>query len=525
MESSTRASTVFTLPKFPSPYDRSRVASVEEFEKVDNTENETKNETNICVIRPEIRKTSIGLSRVNELEVQLKMKEKIIEELLEENNKLVNNMNSIELARDEERVRMQQGTDRILQQVVEDNEWYKANFVELRNDLEKAIVQVKSKSKELSNLEKRCKLLIEEKDTLKQHSEKISAQYLNSVNQIELYRKCIDKIIEVTGRFIGSSEEHFSSYYGNSCSIIKILDNIVNLLVNKSNIRKALKLILEIKDRARDTEIEIFTIKDNTFWNRDNDMFDLGINNFDKTVENDYKLKRNSKDQCLEKDIAIEKASDNGLPSNILQLKYNFLLKDLEDAKNEIKKLRKEVILRGEKIEAIKKQNYQVRKTKNPDNSVVEIFKSQIDHLKSEKAKLFKELLDMKNKKFKNRKECKKSTILEENTDSKESEGNSDISYLEVYKDTENLAIGSDDSCIQDHSNTIFGDNLDNKKIDAVAIEEYPDSVNYNNQYLDFNTKQSIDEIIKKYIKYPLEGHLKKQNVQKRLIQRNRYYS
>ncbi|OII77959.1 hypothetical protein cand_037670 [Cryptosporidium andersoni] len=524
MDSSTRASTVFTLPKFPSPYDRSRVASVEEFEKVNNIENETKNETNICVVRPEIRKTGIGLSRVNELEVQLKVKEKIIEELLEENNKLVNNMNSIELARDEERVRMQQGTERILQQVVEDNEWYKANFVELKNDLEKAIVQVKSKSKELSNLEKRCKLLIEEKDTLKQHSEKISAQYLKSVNQIELYRKCIDKIIGVTGKFIGSSEGYFPSYYGNSCNIIKILDNIADLLINKSNIRKALKLILEIKDRVRDAEIEIFTIKDNTFWNGDNDMFELGISDLDKTVENDYNIE-NNKDQYLEKDISIEKASDSGLPSNILQLKYNFLLKDLEEAKNEIKKLRKEVISRGEKIEAMKKQNYEVRKVRSPDNSVVEILKSQIDDLKSEKVKLLKELSDMKNKKFKNRKECKKSTILEKYTDSRESESDSDISYLEVYRDTENLSIRSDDSCIQDHNSTIFGDNLDNKGIDAVAIEEYPDFVNYNNQYLDFNTKQSVDEIIKKYIKYPLEGHLKRQSVQKRLIQRNRYYS
>ncbi|EEA05122.1 uncharacterized protein CMU_041950 [Cryptosporidium muris RN66] len=523
MDLSTRASTVFTLPKFPSPYDRSRVASVEEFEKVNNIENETKNETNICVVRPEIRKTSIGLSRVNELEVQLKMKEKIIEELLEENNKLVNNINSIELARDEERVRMQQGTERILQQVVEDNEWYKANFVELKNDLEKAIVQVKSKSKELSNLEKRCKLLIEEKDTLKQHSEKISAQYLNSVNQIELYRKCIDKIIGVTGKFIGSSEGYLPSYYGNSCNIIKILDNIANLLINKSNIRKALKLILEIKDRARDAEIEIFTIKDNTFWNGDNDIFELGVSDLDKTVENDYNIEKNNKDKYLEKDISIEKTSDSKLPSNILQLKYNFLLKDLEEAKNEIKKLRKEVISRGEKIEAMKKQKYEVLKVKSLDNSVVEILKSQIDDLKSEKAKLFKELSDMKNKESKNRKECKKSTILEKCTDSRESE--SDISYLELYRDTENLSIRSDYSCIQDHNDTIFGDNLDNKGIDTVAIEEYPDPVNYNNQYLDFNTKQSVDEIIKKYIKYPLEGHLKRQSVQKRLIQRNRYYS
>ena len=210
------------------------------------------------------------------------------------------------------------------------------------------------------------------------------------------------------------------------------------------------------------------------------------------------------------------------LDGTLVDTEKNFIRKDNIEA---IKKLRKEVISRGEKIEAMKKQNYEVRKVRSPDNSVVEILKSQIDDLKSEKVKLLKELSDMKNKKFKNRKECKKSTILEKYTDSRESESDSDISYLEVYRDTENLSIRSDDSCIQDHNSTIFGDNLDNKGIDAVAIEEYPDFVNYNNQYLDFNTKQSVDEIIKKYIKYPLEGHLKRQSVQKRLIQRNRYYS
>ncbi|TRY50000.1 Uncharacterized Protein CTYZ_00000496 [Cryptosporidium tyzzeri] len=526
MSVTSRTNTLFTLP-LPGVSQYTRTGSLNTV--VDNSELENNNldiikehntkrvfnvvrpnkkieQPEIKKIEPESKKEILCQKKnknvnYHELEVQLMMKDRMIEELLEENGKLIESMNKIEQDKIDETNRIQQGTEMILQQVVEDNEWYKAQFLEMKNELEKAISQTRNKGREIATLEKRCKNLIEEKETIQNFLDELTVQYDERIYQLQKHNQNICNISQLMKKYLGYGKKvrrHKGKQQdGSNCSISEIIKKIKEILNVEHNFSEIKYLVDQIELNALnfETEIEELINKFN-FKNYNNQHFDENIN--DQVDFNDHNQS------------VIDKQND--LMSNNDYQKIN---NELESAKNEIEQLKFEITRKAEIIEELKKVNKDdkleildnIDNTK--ENSKIKSLEEKISILEKEKHELIKKIANMNrsninkhniNNEYINRKLL---VITEEGFSSNMNiNGNKEIDHHEEEK----ISI---DQCL----------NIKNSIKDFDKDEK--NELNNNEQV----QTVSVSDIIDKYIKYPIDhNNGKKQIIQRNSIQRNRYY-
>ncbi|CUV08009.1 unnamed protein product [Cryptosporidium hominis] len=525
MSVTSRTNTLFTLP-LPGVSQYTRTGSLNTV--VDNSELENNNldiikehntkrvfnvvKPNKKIEQPEIKKVEpenkkeILCQKKNknvnyhELEVQLMMKDRMIEELLEENGKLIESMNKIEQDKIDETNRIQQGTEMILQQVVEDNEWYKAQFLEMKNELEKAISQTRNKGREIATLEKRCKNLIEEKETIQNFLDELTVQYDERIYQLQKHNQNICNISQLMKKYLGYGKKvrrHKGKQQdGSNCSISEIIKKIKEMLNVEHNFSEIKYLVDQIELNALNFETEIEElITKFSFKNYNNQNFDENIN--DQVDFNDHNQS------------VVDKQNDLMLNND-----YEKINNELESAKNEIEQLKFEITRKAELIEELKKVNKNdkleildnIDNTK--ENSKIKSLEEKISILEKEKHELIKKIANMNrsniNKHINNEYINRKLLVITE-------EGFSSNMNINGNKE------------------------IDNHEEEKISIDQ---SLNIKNSIKDFDKDEknelnnndqvqtvSVSDIIDKYIKYPIDyNNGKKQIIQRNSIQRNRYY-
>ncbi|KAH8583453.1 coiled coil [Cryptosporidium sp. chipmunk genotype I] len=435
----------------------------------------------------------------HELEVQLMMKDRMIEELLEENGKLIENMNKIEQDKIDETNRIQQGTEMILQQVVEDNEWYKAQFLEMKNELEKAISQTRNKGREITSLEKRCKNLIEEKETIQNFLDELTVQYDERIYQLQKHNQNIGNIGQLVKKYLGYSnrirkhkEKLPDAPY---CSISEIIQKIKELLIVENNFSKIKYLVDQIELNALNFEAEIGEILDKINCKNSNNQ------EFNENIDSEVNLNGYS-------ESVIEKQND------LLNSDFQRINSELESAKSEIKQLKFEIARKAEIIEELKNANKNdkldildnINNTK--EDSKIKALEEKVGILENEKYELIKKIANINrnninkehniNNEYINRKLL---VITEEGFSSE----------ININKDIDN---NEEDNVPIYNSLNITSPTRDSDKDDKNEIN--------NNEQVQ---QVSVSDIIDKYIKYPIDyNNGKRQIIQRNSIQRNRYY-
>lgn len=439
----------------------------------------------------------------HELEVQLMMKDKIIEELLEENGKLIESMNKLEQDKIDERSRIQHGTEMILQQVVEDNEWYKAQFLEMKNELEKAITQTRNKGREITTLEKRCKNLIEEKETIQNFLDELTVQYDERIYQLNMHNKSIRNISKLTKKYLGHKNKarrhRVDAQDTYSCSIHEMIEKIKHLLNSENNYSKIKYLVDQVELNTMNFEKELEEILERInckSYNCDDARSnykgeDLKMKTQPATVENENELK-------------------------LINTDYQKINSELENAKNEIEQLKSEISRKAEIIEELKNRNKNVKLdildniNNNKEDSKIQILEEKITVLEGEKHELIKKIANFNRNNantlpqtsdYINRKflvitqEEFSSSIDYNNKKDQPNKERDDVSKIQCLDASESSSVSSFKEC----------EINDNQEVQEVPI--------------------SVPDIIEKYIKHPDEyKNVKKEIIQKNSIQRNRYY-
>lgn len=457
----------------------------------------------VCELAKSDKREFVNLNKkknanYHELEVQLMMKDKIIEELLEENGKLIDSMNKLEQDKIDERSRIQQGTEMILQQVVEDNEWYKAQFLEMKNELEKAISQTRNKGREINTLEKRCKSLIEEKETIQNFLDELTVQYDERISQLNKHNQNIKNISKLAKKYLGYKNKtrghRIDSQDSCSSSIHETIEKIKNLLSTENNYSKIKYLVDQVELNTMNFEMELEEILDrinSKSYNCDDscNFKAENLNTQPATLENENELK-------------------------LMNTDYQKINSELEDARNEIEQLKSEISRKAEVIEELKNHNKNVKLNildninNNKEDSKIKILEEKITVLESEKYELIKKIAN-----------------FNRNNPSTLSQPNEHINRKFPVIAQEEFSSSIECNKKNDQSK---------KERDNSQKIQYLDAAECSTSFKDCDTKDnqemqetpiSVSEIIEKYIKHSDEyNNVKKEITQKNSIQRNRYY-
>ncbi|OII72814.1 uncharacterized protein cubi_03684 [Cryptosporidium ubiquitum] len=514
MSTLTRSNTLFTLPGV-SQYARTGSFNtvIDHLELENNLEivKEGQNTKRVCDIAKPVKKVEseskkdiVGQKKnknanYHELEVQLMMKDRMIEELLEENGKLIDSMNKIEQDKIDETNRIQQGTEMILQQVVEDNEWYKAQFLEMKNELEKAISQTRNKGREITTLEKRCKNLIEEKETIQNFLDELTVQYDERVYQLQKHSQNINDIRKLVKKYLGRNsrvrrykEQLPDTLY---CSINDIIQKIKELLNSESNFSKIKYLVDEVEINTLNFETEIEEILEKI------NCKNYNIENPNENINKDIDLTCQS---------VMENQNDLKLNSD-----YQKINSELENAKNEIEQLKFEITRKAEIIEELKNSNKNVKLdildniNNSKEDSKIKVLEEKISILENEKYELIKKIANINRNNMSNQLNVneyinrKLLVITEEgisssvNTNKSVSNNEEDNVQIDQILNNENYK-----TCVKDCDKDNAIEKNNNEEMQVV----------------------SVSDIIDKYIKYPVDNNGKKKIIQRNSIQRNKYY-
>ncbi|KAJ1604412.1 putative coiled coil-containing protein [Cryptosporidium canis] len=494
MSATTRTNTLFTLPGV-SQYARTgsfnTVADHSEIENHLDIAKDVQVTKRVCEIAKPSSKELTNHQRsksanYHELEVQLMMKDRMIEELLEENGKLVESMNRIEQDKIDETSRIQQGTEMILQQVVEDNEWYKAQFLEMKNELEKAILQTRNKGREINTLERRCKNLIDEKETIQNFLDELTVQYDERVDQLQRHSQNISSIGKLVKKYLGRNygeRRHKGAQDTGFCSINEIIDKIKHILSAESNSSKIKHLVDEVELNTLNFEAEICEI-------------------LDKINCKSY----NNESERVQPQSPMH--DENNLKLNEDYQKVNV---ELENAKNEIKQLKNEISRKAEIIEELKNHNKNVKLdilesiNNSKEDSKMKFLEERVALLESEKHELIKKIANFNRNNINKSSQAndyinRKLLVITQEEFSSNVDNNTKICKNEKNSSKENPYLSTED----------FMGSIDSIK----DCDEDPQE-----------SSISVSDIIDKYIKYPIEyNNAKKQIIQRNSIQRNRYY-
>ncbi|KAF7458794.1 coiled coil protein [Cryptosporidium felis] len=438
------------------------------------------------------KKDSNNLRNINsnyyDLEVQLMMKNKMIEELLEENGKLIDSMSKLEQEKIDETNRVQQGTEMLLQQVVEDNEWYKAQFLEMKNELEKAISQTRNKGREISTLEKRCKNLIEEKETIQNFLDDLTVQYDQKVNQLRTYKNNFNNINRLVNSFIGVKKNETIGNnevlsYSQKVTLNTVIQKIKRSIERDGNFSKIKQLVEEVEGVTAKFETEI------------NEIF-----------EKIHNKNRNLGDG----DLANNQIEDNNLISNSEFMKIE---SQLQQAKNEIEQLNFEIKRKAEIIQELKDSNINTKLeilenvNNNKEDSKIKLLQEKVDTLEIEKQELIKKVANLNKRSIHITR--KQSVISEEK-----------VSFDSSNFQSPTKPFTPQETDLDNSGNNEGENNLEN---DTYNEEDNEDSSSSSYNLIH---DPSISKIVDKYVNCPEnnEGKEKREMVQRNSIQRNRYY-
>ncbi|KAK6588623.1 hypothetical protein RS030_3447 [Cryptosporidium xiaoi] len=532
MSGTTRANSLFTLPSV-SHYTRtnSLTTVIDHMELSNNAEmKEGKKEktlgTNSITESETILKRNRNFN-AHELEVQLMMKDKMIEELLEENGKLIENMNKLEQDKLDEQNRIQQGTEMVIQQIVEDNEWYKSQFLEMKNELEKAITQTRSKGREISTMEKRCKALIEEKETIQNFLDELTYQYDKRVEQLKNYKNNIINMVKLTNKFIGMNNNYFKG--SDYCSINELVHKIREIISGDNNLNNIEHLITQIQFNAKKFEVEINEIYENIQKGLSTKDLSTPINNDNCCESNDkmgnYSFGQNQIGNKFDSEIinksndlkVNQKVTNKGYENISLKNKYNKVIDELENSKNEIDKLKYEIKRKSQiiqELKALNRENSDILDNINnqKENQQIKLLLNKINILNHEKRELIQKIAKFN---------LENPIITEQKSNYESNRSQTEDSNVEKVDDIlENNGFNntsSDNDCkfTEDTANTKKKDiTIENDKFRLENFEETKEDKAYS----------SISKIVNKYIKYPVDYVEKKQTIQRNSVQRNRYF-
>ncbi|KAH8738757.1 coiled coil protein [Cryptosporidium ryanae] len=534
MSSTTRANSLFTLPGV-SQYTRtnSLTTVIDNIELDNNGEIREVKEKNslVCsgLVCEAVAKRSKNGS-IHELEVQLMMKDKMIEELLEENGKLIENMNKLEQDKLDERNRIQQGTDMVIQQIVEDNEWYKSQFLEMKSELEKAITQTRSKGREISTMEKRCKTLIEEKETIQNFLDELTFQYDKRVEQLKNYKDNLVSMIKLTNKFVGTRNKYCKG--SDHCSIHDLVSKIREIINTGSNLNNIEHLVTQIQFNAKKFETEINEIYENIHKNTSVQSLDNSDSQYkcEKSInnKNNNLLEKNSIISNFEREMAIkdgefeasQKVINKGYENISLKNKYNKVTSELENSRNEIEKLKYEIKRKSEIIQELKtlnRENSDILDNINDkkENQQIRLLVDKISLLNNEKRELIQKIAR---------------SNLENQNITGEYENRKLLMTTEQLSRFKGIKREISDNIIENEESRTFNVTSCDNECNFAESKVNDITLNYEFGHENFEeTKEdkansSISKIVDKYINYPIDYAERKQIIQRNSVQRNRYF-